>query len=198
MGVAGDKGLACNVRRLRRQQPPHLGVGSHVRRCGFRDPGRSCKHQRADEVGPANGKPRGDGRAHRDAADNDRRQPEPFDQRREIVGEGGDGKIRPGIGSAMSAAFECDHAKAGIVREGLGGLADIAAQPVLEDDRHAVAAGIMDGKRQAVADKGAASEPLAVHIRRPRRKAETPGASSAESPCATRSPSKPAWRRQRI
>ena len=139
---------------MRRQQPSHLGVGRHVVRRRVTYPGGAREHQRAHQVGPADRQPRCDRRSHRDAAENDRRKIETIDQRGEIVGEGGDGKIRSGIGSAMSATFERDQAKAGIVGEGLGGLADIAAQSMLENDRHAVAAGIVDGKRQAVANQG--------------------------------------------
>ncbi len=115
----------------------------------------------------------------RDAADDYGRQAEMFDQGGDVAGEGGDGEHIPRLRSAVAAAFQRDQPKGSIVRKRLRRLPRIAAKTVLEDDRLAVATGIVGGERQPVADEVEAPQPVESHRRRSPRKAATPGASCA-------------------
>ena len=87
----------------------------------------------------------------------------------------------------MPAAFDGDAPIGRSVREILRDLRLVAAEAVLEDDRHARPA-VEDAKGRVVAlQRSGPHRDIS-----PERYAATPGASSAVSPCVTSGPSKPA------
>jgi len=97
----------------------------------------------------------------------------------------------------MPSTFQSHAPKARVFRKHFGGLHCVAAEAVLQYHRKAASTRVGDVQGDTVANEtsvnaahGAISMPAAPHWLR--RKAATPGASSAASPWVTTGPSKPA------